>query len=104
MKTSVAVLLCALALNASCAEKTSAEAEHDREKRWDLPDIDVSWPASILCVNYCKRSVFIHDLKTLFSVRPVKTRCLHFFRTQDRLQTTLHMINFVCPLCGTINA
>lgn len=42
MKTLVAVLLCSLALNVSCAEKTSTEAEHDREKRWDLPNIAVS--------------------------------------------------------------
>ena len=58
MKTVVAVLLCALTCNASCAEKTSAEAEHDKEKRWDLPNIDVSWPALILYVNYYMRSVF----------------------------------------------
>ena len=58
MKTVVAVLLCALTCNASCAEKTSAEAEHDREKRWDLPNIDVSWPALILYVNYYMRSAF----------------------------------------------
>lgn len=69
MKTLVAVLLCALTCNASCAEKTSAEAEHDREKRWDLPNIDVSWPALILYADYCKRYVFIHELKTL-SFRP----------------------------------
>ena len=58
MKTLVAVLLCALTCNASCAEETSAEAEHDREKRWDLPNIDVSWPALILYVNYYMRSAF----------------------------------------------
>ena len=49
MKTLVAVLLCSLALNVSCAEKTSTEAEHDREKRWDLPNIDVSF-----CLFLCQ--------------------------------------------------
>lgn len=43
MKTLVAVLLCSLAVNVSCSEKTSTEGEHDREKRWDLPNIDVSF-------------------------------------------------------------
>lgn len=49
MKTLVVVLLCSLALNVSCAEKTSTEAEHDREKRWDLPNIDVSLLLLFLC-------------------------------------------------------
>lgn len=43
MKVLVAVvLLCALVLKTSCKE-IQAEAEHDREKRWELPSIDVSF-------------------------------------------------------------
>ena len=56
IKTLVAVFLWALALNASRAEKTSAEAEHDREKRWNLPDIDVSGPVLIFL-----RQLFVRD-------------------------------------------
>ncbi|KAL9980343.1 hypothetical protein ACROYT_G008916 [Oculina patagonica] len=40
MKILVAVLLCALVLKTSC-EEIQAEAGHDREKRWELPDIDI---------------------------------------------------------------